>query len=55
MGSMQNEIAYSFTSSQSLTKQQLDYLNACLQNLPFEDQEDLLDVPEFTSEIVEVK
>lgn len=50
---MQNETVYTFTTSQPLTKQQLNYLNRCLEELPFSDTVDQLDVPEYTTEIVE--
>lgn len=32
---------YNFLSSQPLTQQQLDYLNECLENLPYEVFEEL--------------
>jgi len=52
---MQNETVYTFTSSQPLTKQQLEYLNRCMYNMPSADTEDFSDVPEYTTDIVEVK
>jgi hypothetical protein len=45
------DITYSFITSQPLTKQQIDYINQCLTNLPTTDTEDFLDVPEYVSVI----
>jgi hypothetical protein len=52
---MNTETTYIFTSSQPLTKQQLEYLNRCMYNMPCEDTENCLDLPEYTTDIVEVK
>lgn len=46
---MTNDINYTFSCSQPLTQQQLDYLDNCLQNLPYQDSEYMLDVPEYTT------
>lgn len=47
---MKNYI-YNFETSQPLTQKQIDWLNEqLLENLPSED-EDLEDIPEWTSEI----
>lgn len=48
---MTTDITYSFTSSQPLTVEQLNYLNHCLQNLPTTDEENFLDIPECTTDI----
>jgi hypothetical protein len=49
---MEKDYTYNFTTSQPLTQKQIDWLNEqLLENLPTEDQEDLSDIPEWTSEI----
>lgn len=50
---MKNPVyTYNFTTSQALTEKQLDWLNDQLINhLPTEDEADLSDIPEWTSEI----
>ena len=44
---------YSFTTSQPLTKQQLEYLNNCFDNLPTTDPQNYSDIPDWNTEITE--
>jgi hypothetical protein len=49
---MEKDYTYNFVTSQPLTQAQIDWLNEqLLTNLPTEDEEDLSDIPEWTSEI----
>lgn len=48
---MEKDYTYNFITSQPLTQKQIDWLNfQLLENLPSEN-EDLEDIPEWTSEI----
>ena len=48
---MEKDYTYNFVTSQPLTQKQIDWLNTqLLENLPSAD-EDLEDIPEWTSEI----
>jgi hypothetical protein len=48
---MEKDYTYNFVTSQKLTQKQIDWLNKqLLENLP-SDNEDLEDIPEWTSEI----
>jgi hypothetical protein len=42
---------YTFQTSQPLTDEQLEFLNSHLCNLPFQDYDNMSDVPEFTTDI----
>ena len=49
---MEKDYTYNFVTSQPLTQAQIDWLNEQrLENLPYSDDENLSDVPEWTSEI----
>jgi hypothetical protein len=49
---MEKDYTYNFVTSQPLTQAQIDWLNEqLLENLPTEDEDDLSDIPEWTSEI----
>lgn len=49
---MEKDYTYNFVTSQPLTQKQIEWLNIqLLENLPTEDEDDLSDIPEWTSEI----
>lgn len=51
---MDTTYTYNFQTSQPLTQKQIDWLNEqLLDNLPTEDESDLSDIPEWTSEIAQ--